>query len=134
MISKNIESNVTEQNTITFIDTYQSLIDKIKEILLVLKNSENQKVIKTQTRCKIYILPESTLFSSSDLSSDSLSESSSVVYNSIHLLGPKNQTKKIYKIHKDFELYQVFMYNFLCQNVPILSYYVLLMRTKSIIQ
>ena len=46
---------------------------------------------------------------------------------------PKNQKKKV-KIHKDFELYQVFMYNFLCQNVPILSYYVLLMRTKSIIQ
>ena len=50
MISKKIETNVTEQNTITFIDIYQSLIDKIKEILLALKNSENQKVIKTETR------------------------------------------------------------------------------------
>ena len=26
----------------------------------------------------------------------------------------KNQTRKIVTIHKDFEPYQVFMYNFLC--------------------
>ena len=31
----------------------------------------------------------------------------------------KNQRRKIVKIHKDFEQYQVFMYNFLCQNVLI---------------
>ena len=28
-----------------------------------------------------------------------------------HILSFKNQTRKIDKIHKDFELYQVFMYN-----------------------
>ena len=31
----------------------------------------------------------------------------------------KNHTRKIDNIHKDFELYQVFMDNFLCQNVLI---------------
>ena len=28
-----------------------------------------------------------------------------------HILGPKNQTRKIVKIHKNFELYQVFMFH-----------------------
>ena len=31
----------------------------------------------------------------------------------------KNHTRKINKIHKDFELYQVFIHNFLSQNVLI---------------
>ena len=37
----------------------------------------------------------------------------------------KNQTSKIVKINKDFERYQVFMYNFLCQNVLIFLIYII---------
>ena len=40
-------------------------------------------------------------------------------------LGSKNQTDKISKIHKDFKLYQVFMYNFLWQTVLIFLMYIL---------
>ena len=29
-----------------------------------------------------------------------------------HILGSKNQIRKIDEIHKDFELYRIFMYNF----------------------
>ena len=43
-------------------------------------------------------------------------------------LGPKNRSKKISKIHKDFELYQLYMHNFLCQNVSILPLYKLLTK------
>ena len=39
--------------------------------------------------------------------------------------GTEIKTRKIVKIHKDFELYQVFMYNFLCQNVLVFSIYIL---------
>ena len=39
--------------------------------------------------------------------------------------GPENQTRKI---HKVFELYQIFMYNFLCQTVLILSIYTLFIK------
>ena len=31
-----------------------------------------------------------------------------------HSLGPKSHTRKIHKIHKDFELYKFFIRNFLC--------------------
>ena len=41
------------------------------------------------------------------------------------ILGLKNQKRKIAKIHKDFELYQVFMYNVICQTVPIFPIYML---------
>ena len=34
----------------------------------------------------------------------------------------KNQTRKIDRICKDFELYQVSLYNFLCQNVTMYIY------------
>ena len=37
------------------------------------------------------------------------------------ILSSKNQTRKIVLIHKKIELYQVFMYNFLCQTVLIFS-------------
>ena len=33
----------------------------------------------------------------------------------------KSRQEKLLKIHKDFELYQVFIYNFLCQNILIFS-------------
>ena len=36
---------------------------------------------------------------------------------------PKNHTRKIDKIHKDFELYQVFIHNLRSQNVPIPQLY-----------
>ena len=36
--------------------------------------------------------------------------------------------KKPHNIHKDFELYQVLMHNFLCQNILISSLYILLIR------
>ena len=43
-----------------------------------------------------------------------------VVYN----LEVKNQTGKIVKIHKDFELYEVLMYNFPSQTVLIFAVYI----------
>ena len=42
------------------------------------------------------------------------------------ILGPKNDTRKVKKIHKGFKLYQVFMHNFLCQNIWIFYIYSLL--------
>ena len=45
------------------------------------------------------------------------------------ILGPKNYTRKTSNICKDFELlYQVFMHNFSCQNVPIFPFYIFLTR------
>ena len=44
------------------------------------------------------------------------------------ILGPKNHTRKINNIHKNFELQQVFMPNFLCQNIPIFPLHILLVR------
>ena len=50
-----------------------------------------------------------------------------VVYNigALRNFGSKNQTRKNDKIHKEFELYQLFMYNFLCQTVLIFPIYTL---------
>ena len=42
-----------------------------------------------------------------------------------HNLGLKNHARKISDIHKNFELYQVFMYNFLCQTVLTFPFYIL---------
>ena len=43
--------------------------------------------------------------------------------------GPKkNHKRKIYTIYKGFELCQVFMHNFLYQNVPIFPIYLLLTK------
>ena len=42
-----------------------------------------------------------------------------------NILGPKSHTIEIDKIYEDFELYQVFMYNFLCQNIQIFPLYIL---------
>ena len=53
--------------------------------------------------------------------------STTVVYN-IGVLahfGPKKSEKKLTNFIKIFELYQVFMYNFLCQIVPIFPVYIL---------
>ena len=48
--------------------------------------------------------------------------------------GLKNETRKTVKIPKDFELYQVFMYSFLCQNVLIFLIYILLTnRTETLL-
>ena len=44
------------------------------------------------------------------------------------ILDPKNHTRKVHNTHKDFELFQVFMRNFLCQNVRIFLLYILLTR------
>ena len=38
-----------------------------------------------------------------------------------NIFGPKNHTRKIDKIHKNFELYEFLMHNYLCQTVPIFS-------------
>ena len=50
-----------------------------------------------------------------------------VVYNigALRNFGSKNQTRKNDKIHKEFELYQLFMYNFLFQTVLIFPIYIL---------
>ena len=42
------------------------------------------------------------------------------------ILDPKNHTRKISNIQKKFELYQVFMRNFVCQNVPIFPLHILI--------
>ena len=39
--------------------------------------------------------------------------------------GPKNRTRKIDKTRKEFEIYQVFMCNFLCKTVLIFLIYTL---------
>ena len=39
--------------------------------------------------------------------------------------GSKNKKRKIVTIHKNFELQQAFMYNFLCQNVLIFPVYII---------
>ena len=44
------------------------------------------------------------------------------------ILDPKNDTRKVHNTHKDFELFQVFMRNVLCQNVRIFLLYILLTR------
>ena len=44
------------------------------------------------------------------------------------ILDPKNHTREVDNTHKDFELFQVFMCNFLCQNVRIFLLYILLTR------
>ena len=44
----------------------------------------------------------------------------------------KNYTRKVNKIHKGFELYQVLMHNHLGQSVPIPSNCILPMQTESI--
>ena len=43
-------------------------------------------------------------------------------------LGPKNHARKIDNIYKDFQLYKVFMHNFLCKNVSKLLLCILLTR------
>ena len=48
-----------------------------------------------------------------------------LVWGHWKILSSKNQTRKIVLIHKKIELYQVFMYNFLCQTVLIFSIYIL---------
>ena len=45
-----------------------------------------------------------------------------------NILNSINHTRKSDKIHKDFELYQAFMHNFLSQNVSIFPIYILLTR------
>ena len=41
----------------------------------------------------------------------------------LNILNTENQTRKINKIHKDFVLYQVFMYNTAnCSNIPNIYY------------
>lgn len=42
-----------------------------------------------------------------------------------HSLGQKNHTGKISNIKKGFELYQIFIHDFLCQTVPIFPLYIL---------
>ena len=44
----------------------------------------------------------------------------SIKFGGIGTFCPKHQTRKIDKIHKDFELYRVFMHNFVanCPNIP----------------
>ena len=44
------------------------------------------------------------------------------------ILAKKDHTRKIEKIHKDFELYQVFMHNFLGNYIPIFPLDILLTR------
>ena len=44
------------------------------------------------------------------------------------ILNSKSQTRKIVKMHKDFELSQVFIYNFPCQNVLIFPMYILFIK------
>ena len=57
---------------------------------------------------------------------------SSIWFGGMEHFWPKNHRRKIEKIHKDFELYQVFIYNFLSQNILILPNHILTKRTKSI--
>ena len=49
----------------------------------------------------------------------------SAYFTNSGILSPKNQTRKIVKIHEDFELYKVFLYNVLCQTVLIFPIYML---------
>ena len=42
-----------------------------------------------------------------------------------HYQGPKSQTIKTDKVHKEMELYQVFMYNFMCRTALIFSIFTL---------
>ena len=48
-----------------------------------------------------------------------------LVWGHWKILSSKNQIRKIVIIHKKIELYQVFMYNFVCQTVLIFSIYIL---------
>ena len=48
-----------------------------------------------------------------------------------NILGPQNHTREIDKIHKDWELYQVFMHKFLFQNVQVLPLHILITRRIS---
>ena len=45
-----------------------------------------------------------------------------------NIFDEKHHTRKIDKLHKDFEKYQFFMHNFQGQNVRILRLYILLAR------
>ena len=50
-----------------------------------------------------------------------------------NILDPKNCTRKIDKIHKDFEQYQVFMHNFLYQNIWIFPLYIIYKKNQHIL-
>ena len=45
------------------------------------------------------------------------------------ILGPKDHTRKIDNIRNDFEVYQLFMHNFLYQTIPIFPLYLLPTKT-----
>ena len=45
--------------------------------------------------------------------------------------GLKTWTRTTFKIHNKFELYQVFVYNFMCQNVVHFPIYVLFTKIKN---
>ena len=57
-----------------------------------------------------------------------------VVYNigALKHFGPKKSDKKNCHIHIDFDLYYVFMYNFLCQTFLIFPIYIYILFTKRI--
>ena len=55
----------------------------------------------------------------------------SIYVGVLEILSQKNHTKKISSIHKDFELYQLFMHNFLHQNVLMFPLYILLILEES---
>ena len=49
----------------------------------------------------------------------------------LEILGQKVQRKKIGKNHKDFKLYQVFMFNFLNENIGIFVLYIYCLQEDS---
>ena len=49
----------------------------------------------------------------------------------LNILGQKVHRKKIGKTHKDFKLYQVFMFNFLNQNIGIFVLYIYIAYRKT---
>ena len=48
------------------------------------------------------------------------------------ILSPKSHTRKIDKIQKDFELYQISMHNVMCQIVRIFPLYIYCLQEESI--
>ena len=57
--------------------------------------------------------------------------SSLYVWGEGGILSLKYHTRKMSNIHKDSELYQLFMHNFLYQNIPMFPLYILLILEES---
>ena len=100
----------------------QTILERYLEKICV-NFGKDCRLLSPEVVCSSYLFRKSAHFKKI---SEWLEQYVICVYETI--LDPKNDTKKMDKIHKNLGLYQVFMHNSLCQNVPIFPLYILLTR------